>query len=107
MPALDLKRAGASDDGVYLVSLQLSTSQSGVAASLPFFFLLNKNASSAETSAAHAYVETNLVPEPVTAMGVVLVTIGPGTIFPVALGVGGLIAAIACTSGGFIASRLR
>lgn len=40
------------------------------------------------------------------AMAAVLAMIGPGTIFPVALAVGALIAAAACVGGGFIASRL-
>jgi hypothetical protein len=54
----------ASDDGVYLLSLQLISDQAGVAASDPYFFVLSKNASGAEQSAAMAYVNANLVPEP-------------------------------------------
>ena len=42
----------------------------------------------------------------VVAMTVVLALSGPGTIFPLALGIGALIAAAACGSGGLIGARL-
>jgi hypothetical protein len=53
-----------SEDGVYLLSLQLSTDQPGIAPSDPYFFLLGKNATAADQSAALSYVNANLVPEP-------------------------------------------
>jgi hypothetical protein len=53
-----------SDDGLYLLTLQLNTDQTGIAPSDPYFFLMNKNASAADQAAALAYVNTNLVPEP-------------------------------------------
>jgi hypothetical protein len=55
-----------SDDGVYLLKLQLSTDQPGIAPSDPYFFLLSKNAPAADQSAALAYVNANLIPEPAT-----------------------------------------
>ena len=54
----------ASDDGVYLLKLQLTTTQAGVAASDPYYLLLSKNASSADQTAAQSYVNSTLVPEP-------------------------------------------
>lgn len=54
----------ASDDGVYLVGLQLSTDQPGVASSEPFYFLLSKNGTAGDQSAALAFANANLVPEP-------------------------------------------
>ena len=53
-----------SDDGIYLVSLQLTTNEAGVAASDPYYLLLNKNASAASEAAALDYVNANLAPEP-------------------------------------------
>ena len=41
-----------SQDGVYLLSLQLTSTQAGLAPSDPFYFLLRKNASDATTIAA-------------------------------------------------------
>jgi hypothetical protein len=63
----------ASDDGVYLLSLRLVTDQNGIAASAPYYFLLNKNASTVDESAALSYVNANLVPEPVAG---ILIAIG-------------------------------
>ena len=57
-----------SDDGVYLVGLQLSTSEAGVSPSLPYYFLLSKNASTADQAAARAYVETYVIPEPASGL---------------------------------------
>jgi hypothetical protein len=54
----------ASDDGVYLVSLRLTTNQAGVAASEPYYLVLNKNGSPAMEAAAVEYVNANIVPEP-------------------------------------------
>lgn len=59
----------ASDDGVYLLKLQLSTDQAGIGASDPYYFLLNKNASAGDQAGAVAAV-TALVPEP-GALGIV------------------------------------
>ncbi len=54
----------ASDDGVYLLSLQLTSDQPGVGPSLPYCFLLSKNAAPGELAAARSYVNRYLVPEP-------------------------------------------
>jgi hypothetical protein len=64
-----------SDDGIYLVSLKLMTDQAGVAASEPYFFVLNKNAPAASEAAAVAYVNANLVPEP-GSLGIAMVVLG-------------------------------
>ncbi len=53
-----------SDDGIYLLGLQLTSDQAGVEPSDPYYFLLNKNGSAADASAALAYVNTHIVPEP-------------------------------------------
>jgi hypothetical protein len=53
-----------SDDGVYLLSLQLSTNQAGIDASDSYFFLLDKNAPAGDAAAALAYVNAHVVPEP-------------------------------------------
>jgi len=55
-----------SDDGVYLLSLQLSTNQAGILSSDPYFYLLNKNATAQEAAAALDYVNTHILPEPST-----------------------------------------
>jgi hypothetical protein len=52
-----------SDDGMYLIAMQLATDQPGVDASHPFYFLLNKNASPEHQTQALA-AATALVPEP-------------------------------------------
>jgi hypothetical protein len=69
----------ASDDGVYLLSLQLSTDQPGITPSDPYCFLLNKNATPAEAAAALAFANANLVPEPA---GLAALAIVVGTLFP-------------------------
>jgi prepilin-type N-terminal cleavage/methylation domain-containing protein len=69
----------ASSDGIYLLSMQLSSTQNGLAPSDPFYFVLNKNApfetlSSAVNSlgAAASLVQWVNVPEPcAVAMAVV------------------------------------
>lgn len=43
---------GGPDDGIYLLSLSLSTTQPGIEPSDPFYFVLTKNASRHETMAA-------------------------------------------------------
>jgi len=48
----------------------------------------------------------NLTAGAAVAMTAVLVLSGPGTIFPLALAIGALIAAAACGCGGFIGARL-
>jgi len=48
----------------------------------------------------------NLTAGAVAAMTVVLALSGPGTIFPLALAIGALIAAAACGGGGWIGARL-
>ncbi|MDB5328185.1 MAG: hypothetical protein JWM57_3754 [Phycisphaerales bacterium] len=59
-----LTSASASDDGVYLLTLKLTTSQAGVAASAPYYLLLSKNASAEAQAAGQNFVNTTLVPEP-------------------------------------------
>jgi hypothetical protein len=59
----------SSPDGVYLASLQLTTSQVGIAASDPFYFVLHKNADRATIDAAVASLNLDpalvqIVPEP-------------------------------------------
>jgi hypothetical protein len=59
----------ASPDGVYLLSLQLTSSQVGLASSDPFFFVLNKNSDRATVDAAVASLGVapglvQFVPEP-------------------------------------------
>jgi MYXO-CTERM domain-containing protein len=59
----------ASADGVYLVSLQVSSTQAGLAPSDPFHFVLSKNASVGEVQAAMAALGVapaliQVVPEP-------------------------------------------
>jgi len=61
----------ASPDGVYLVSMKLTSTQGGLAASDPYYFVLNKNAASDAVAAAvkSLGVTTGLVqavPEPGT-----------------------------------------
>jgi hypothetical protein len=58
-----------SDDGVYLLKLELVSTTStgaptGLAPSLPFWMTLNKNVDPGTSAAAHTYVQTVLVPEP-------------------------------------------
>ncbi|HEY7120633.1 MAG TPA: PEP-CTERM sorting domain-containing protein [Tepidisphaeraceae bacterium] len=60
-----------SDDGVYLLALQLSTDQAGVSPSEPYYFLLDKDASASDQSAALAAVQS-LVPEP-SVLGIIAV----------------------------------
>jgi hypothetical protein len=62
----------SSLDGVYLLSLQLSSTQNGLAPSDPYYFVLHKNASSSDVAAAVASLgfATELVqavPEPAAA----------------------------------------
>lgn len=60
-----------SDDGVYLASFVASTTQSGIASSETYYFLMSKNASPAELSAASAFVSANFIPEP-AALGLIV-----------------------------------
>jgi len=64
-----------SEDGIYLLSLQLRSDQIGIAPSAPLYFLLNKNGMDADATAALSYVGTYLVPEPAPAplMGIAAV----------------------------------
>ena len=62
----------ASPDGVYLLSLQLTSNQVGLAPSDPFFFVLNKNSDRATVEAAVASLGiapglVQFVPEPSSA----------------------------------------
>lgn len=59
----------SSDDGVYLLKLQLSTDEAGIVPSDPYYFLLNKNASAEDLTGAFAAASV-LVPEP-AALGIV------------------------------------
>lgn len=60
-------------NGIYLLSLQLSSTSASVAASDPFYFVLSKNGSPSGIQAAVASLESNasrvqnLIPEPATA----------------------------------------
>lgn len=54
-----------SDDGIYLLSLELQTDEPGVNPTQPYYYLFNKNASGAEAAAALAYVNANLAGETV------------------------------------------
>jgi hypothetical protein len=70
----------ASPDGVYLVSLQLSSTQAGITPSDPYYFVLHKNASptaisSAVESLGFSSSAIQYVPEPSVA---VLLTAGSG-----------------------------
>jgi hypothetical protein len=61
--------SSASPDGVYLLTLQVSSTQSGLASSDPYYFVLHKNAPASDVMAAVAGlgVEASLVqfvPEP-------------------------------------------
>jgi hypothetical protein len=56
-----------SDDGVYLLTLRLLTDEAGVTESMPYYFLLNKNASPGEAAAALAYLNAHLVPDAIPA----------------------------------------
>ena len=66
-----------SDDGVYLVGLQLATDQPGVAASDPYYFLLRKDASAGDRAAALG-AATALVPEPTGAAATTAVAAAAG-----------------------------
>ena len=57
----------SSPDGVYVVTLQVSTTQAGVESSDPFYVLFTKNASQGQIDAATGYVST-LVPEPAASL---------------------------------------
>jgi hypothetical protein len=74
----------ASPDGVYLLSLQLTSNQVGLAASDPFFFVLNKNSDRATVEAAVASLAVapglvQIVPEPgsaaIAVVGIVLTSL--------------------------------
>ncbi len=63
----------ASPDGVYLLSLQLSSTQNGLAPSDPYYFVLHKNAAPADIAAAvdslgFASGLVQMVPEPLAWM---------------------------------------
>lgn len=60
-----------SDDGVYLLSLRLLSDQIGVTPSAPYYFLLNKNATSQELEDASDYVYSRLLSQgvPVVSTG--------------------------------------
>ncbi len=55
-----------SDDGIYLLSLQLLSDDPNVLASDPYYFLLNKNGSQGDAADALHFVQTHIVPEPAT-----------------------------------------
>lgn len=62
----------SSPDGVYLLSLQLSSTQNGLASSDPYYFVLHKNAAPSDVAAAVASLGfapelVQAVPEPATA----------------------------------------
>jgi len=52
-------RTSIGDDGVYLLQFSLSSDQPGLAASDPFFFLLDKNAPLGDLSAASSFLLTS------------------------------------------------
>ncbi len=52
-------RTALGDDGVYLLQFSLSSTQAGLDASDPFFFLLDKNSGAVELSAASNYLLTS------------------------------------------------
>jgi hypothetical protein len=54
--------------GVYLVELELTTTMSGVASSAPIWFVYNNGDTEENHDAAIEWVESNLVPEPVSAL---------------------------------------
>lgn len=54
--------------GVYLLELELTTTMSGIASSLPFWIVFNNGDTEEAHDAAITWVETNLVPEPVCAL---------------------------------------
>lgn len=54
--------------GIYLLELSLNTTMSGVAASDPLWIVFNNGDTEENHGAAEAWVETNLVPEPGTAL---------------------------------------
>lgn len=71
----------SSPDGVYLLSLQLSSTQNGLASSDPYYFVLHKNASSSDVAAAVASLGfapelVQAVPEPAAAAMMLLGLIG-------------------------------
>ena len=75
----------ASDDGVYLLSLQLSSNQPGLAASDPFYFVLYKNVGRTEAIAAASSLGIDpslvqVVPEvgSLTMMGLAGIALGGG-----------------------------
>jgi hypothetical protein len=64
--------ASASDDGVYLLSMVVASTEPGLAPSSPVYFVLHKNASAADVESAVSSLGVALslvqyVPEPVTA----------------------------------------
>lgn len=71
-----LTPTSASDDGVYLLKLQLATSQAGVAASDPYYLLFSKNASAEIQAAAQNFVNSTLVPEPASLAAVAIASMG-------------------------------
>jgi hypothetical protein len=74
----------ASPDGVYLLSLQLTSNQVGLAPSDPFFFVLNKNSDGATVAAAVSSLGAaselvQFVPEPNSAaVAFIAVLVGAG-----------------------------
>jgi hypothetical protein len=72
----------ASPDGVYLLTMQVSSTQPGLNASDPFYFVLNKNAAAAGVAAAvHSLgISPSLVqwvvPEPASATSVAIGALG-------------------------------
>ena len=72
----------ASSDGVYLLTMQVSSTQSGLSSSDPYYFVLNKNAAAGDVAAAvqslgiaPALVQW-IVPEPASAKLVAIGAIG-------------------------------
>jgi hypothetical protein len=54
--------------GVYMLELELTTTMSGIAASLPVWMVYNNGDTEENHDAAIEWVESNLVPEPVSAL---------------------------------------
>lgn len=53
-----------ASDGIYMLKLELFSSDAAIGKSEPFYLVFNQNSDEAMHEAAIAYVESNLVPEP-------------------------------------------
>jgi hypothetical protein len=74
----------AGDDGIYLLSMVYASTEPGLGASEPFYFLLHKNAPVADIASAVSFMNVaaasvQFVPEP---SGVVLLVIGAAGLTP-------------------------